>query len=174
MLTGTRSSLRPYREDDIRTLPNLLNDYDVARWMTAAIPHPYTAADARAWIAKVSRESPTDNFAVEVDGVHAGGIGIRPHIGERSGVAEFGYWLGRSYWGRGIATEAARLIVEYAFRERNMRRLEAHVFAPNLASACVLEKCGFIREAVSREALTERNGAVVDCLFYACLVPNSA
>jgi hypothetical protein len=53
------------------------------------------------------------------------------------------------------------------FREPSLRRLEAHVFAPNLASARVLEKCGFIHEAVSHGALIERNDTVVDCLFYA-------
>jgi RimJ/RimL family protein N-acetyltransferase len=41
------------------------------------------------------------------------------------------------------------------------------VFAPNLASARVLEKCGFVREAVMREALVERDGSVVDAWLYA-------
>jgi RimJ/RimL family protein N-acetyltransferase len=169
MLVGTRCVLRSYDKDDIQTLQNLLNDYEVIRWMSAAIPYPYTAADAQAWVAKASGELPIDNFAVEVDGIHAGGIGIRRHTGERNGVAEFGYWLGHTYWGRGIATEAIRLAAKYAFQQRNLRRLEAHVFAPNLVSARILEKCGFIQEAVSRQALTERNGAVVDCLLYARL-----
>jgi len=76
MLIGTRCTFRPYRDNDIRTLPNLLNDYEVVRWMTASIPHPYTEPDARTWIANASGVLPTDNFAVEVDGMHAGGIGI--------------------------------------------------------------------------------------------------
>jgi ribosomal-protein-alanine N-acetyltransferase len=142
--------------------------------MSAMVPHPYTIADAEAWVAKVSDEMPIDNFAIEVDDTHAGGIGIRLHGGERNGVAEFGYWLGQEYWGRGIATEAARLVISYAFRRRGLRRLEAHVFAPNVVSARVLEKCGFVREAISREALVERSGNVVDCLLYARLASDTS
>ncbi len=92
-----------------------------------------------------------------------------PHAGEHSGVAEFGYWLGCIYWGRGIATQAAQLLAAHALGERKLRRLEAHVFAPNLASARVLEKSGFVREAVLRDAYVQRDGTIVDGLLYAKL-----
>jgi RimJ/RimL family protein N-acetyltransferase len=167
MIEGKRCLLRPYRTSDIAALPALAGDFAVARWMTATFPHPYTPADAEAWVARASAESPLDNFAVEVGGELAGGIGLRPHDGEHAGVADFGYWFGRAFWGHGLATEAARLCIAYAIRERGLRRLEAHVFAPNLASARVLEKCGFVREAVMREALVERDGSVVDAWLYA-------
>lgn len=137
--------------------------------MNATFPHPYTPGDARAWVAKASIEDPTDNFAIEVDGALAGGIGLRPLAGESLGVAEFGYWLGQRSWGRGLATEAARLLVRYAFRVRGLRRLEAYVFAPNLASARVVEKSGFRREAILREAIVDREGAVMDAWLYAQL-----
>jgi RimJ/RimL family protein N-acetyltransferase len=137
--------------------------------MTHAFPHPYTLEDARAWIATSSAESPTNNFAIEVDGALAGGAGIRPLGGESIGVAEFGYWLGRAYWGRGIATEAAAMLAQHAFEERGLRRLEAHVYAPNVASARVLEKIGFTREAVLRSAISERDGRVTDAWLYARL-----
>lgn len=77
-----------------------------------------------------------------------------------------GYWLGRAYWGRGIASEAVKLLSAYALRERGLRRLEAYVFAPNVVSARVLEKCGFTREAVLRRAFIDRQDNVVDGLLY--------
>jgi ribosomal-protein-alanine N-acetyltransferase len=168
-IIGERCVLRAYRDDDVAALPAIAGDLEVARWMAATFPHPYTTQDAQAWVARASNESPLDNFAIELDGALAGGVGFRPHAGERRGVAEFGYWLGRAFWGRGIATEVARLCSAYAFGERRVRRLEAHVFAPNAASARVLEKCGFVREAMMRDALTGRDGYVVDAWLYARL-----
>jgi ribosomal-protein-alanine N-acetyltransferase len=174
MIVGRRFLLRPYRAEDAISLPNVAGDWEVARWMTAAFPHPYTAADALTWVAIASSESPVDNFAIEIEGVLAGGIGIRPLHGESTGVAEFGYWLGREHWGRGIATEASHLLIGYAFGERALRRLEAHVFAPNGASARVLEKCGFTLEGVLRQAVRERDGNVLDALLYARVRSNAS
>ena len=113
--------------------------------MSARFPHPYTRADAEFWIEKSTAESPTETFALEIEGRIAGVVAYETHDGERLGVAEFGYWLTPQYWGRGIVTAASRLLVEHAFEVRGLRRLEAHVFAPNLASARVLEKCGCVK-----------------------------
>jgi RimJ/RimL family protein N-acetyltransferase len=169
MIAGTLCRLRPYRVEDAAALRSIADDIAVARWMTAGFPHPYTLDDARWWVAKASAESPPDSLVIEVDDELAGGIGITPRAGEHGGVAEFGYWLGPPYWRRGIATEAARLLAAHAFRARGLRRLEAHVFAPNIASARVLEKCGFVREAVLRQSYVERDGTVIDGLLYAKL-----
>ncbi len=59
---------------------------------------------------------------------------------DQSGQREVGYWLGREYWGRGIATHALELLLT----EIATRPLYAHVARHNLASRRVLEKCGFI------------------------------
>ena len=142
--------------------------------MSARFPHPYTRADAEAWIAKTTAESPTETFALEIDGHIAGAVAIELHDGEKIGVAEFGYWLTPAYWGKGIVTAASRLLVEYAFEVRGLRRLEAHVFAPNFASARVLEKCGFTKEATMRQRVTDREGNVVDAHLYAKLATDNA
>jgi len=168
-LRSARCLLRPYRMDDAAWLPGLAGDFAVTRWMAATFPHPYTQDDATSWVTRASAEQPVDNFVIEIDGAPAGGIGLREHGGESRGVAEFGYWLGRRFWGRGIATQAAHAFIPGAFAQRDLRRLEAHVFSANAASARVLEKCGFLREAVLREALTDREGVVMDAWLYAQL-----
>jgi RimJ/RimL family protein N-acetyltransferase len=61
------------------------------------------------------------------------------------------------------------LFVPYAFATRRLRRLEAYVFAANPSSARVLEKCGFVREGILREAVVDREGAVHDAWLYARL-----
>jgi [ribosomal protein S5]-alanine N-acetyltransferase len=137
--------------------------------MTAEFPYPYTREDAVAWIAGVVHDAPPKHYAIEVGGALAGAVGLFPQDGEHRGCAIFGYWLGRAFWGRGIATEAARLLAAHALRERGLRRLEASVFAPNAASARVLEKAGFTLEARMRASYVERDGTVCDGLLYARL-----
>jgi RimJ/RimL family protein N-acetyltransferase len=169
MLTGLRCRLRRYALSDAEALARIADDFRVSRWMTAQFPHPYSLADAQAFIALAAAEIPVDKFAVDVDGELAGGAGLQVRGGEQRGVAECGYWLAQRFWGRGIASEAAALLVSHAFTQRHLRRLEAHVFAGNVASMRVLEKAGFVREALLREAYVERDGTVVDGLLYARL-----
>lgn len=168
-LDGAVCRLRPHRLDDVDALRILADDPLVARWMTAGFPSPYTEAAARAWIAAAIADEPPHHFAIEVGGEFAGGAGIEPLHGERTGVALLGYWLGRRYWGRGIATDATRTLADYALRSRGLRRLQASVFAPNRASARVLEKAGFTLEAQMRDAFVQRDGSVCDELVYARL-----
>lgn len=54
-----------------------------------------------------------------------------------------GYWIARPYWGRGICTEALRLIVRYCFEEKGFSVLWGDYFPENPASGRVMEKCGF-------------------------------
>lgn len=60
------------------------------------------------------------------------------------GIAgEFGYWLARSEWGKGYATEAARLVIDHAFESLGVEKLRANPIADNKASRHLLEKLGF-------------------------------
>jgi RimJ/RimL family protein N-acetyltransferase len=79
-------------------------------------------------------------FAVERGGQLIGGAGFyrRP-----SGAAELGFWLGRSWWGQGYATEAARAVVRQGFADRRLPGFSSARFLENVASARVLEKLGF-------------------------------
>jgi ribosomal-protein-alanine N-acetyltransferase len=165
-LRGKRCRLRPYATGDVSELARLANDKLVTRWMTATFKYPYTVADAEEWIAKVTREEPVNTFVIEANGAFAGSVAILPHDGEGLGVAEFGYWLGRAFWGRGIATEAARLLADYALTIRGLRRLESRVWEPNHASIRVLEKAGFVREALLRDGVIDRDGVVSNLLLY--------
>jgi RimJ/RimL family protein N-acetyltransferase len=167
ILEGRLCRLRPYRTSDAAALCAVADDYLVARWMTRAFPHPYTQADAEQWLA-IATKAVGRYFAIEVAGVVAGGVGIEPFTGERQGGAAFGYWLGRAYWGRGVGTDAARTLSDHALAS-GMRRLEAAVFEDNVASARVLEKCGFEREGRLRGLYVDREGQVCDGLLFARL-----
>lgn len=66
--------------------------------------------------------------------------------------AGVGYWIRASAWGKGFATEATRVMIEYAFHDLALHRLEAHIAAENRASLRVAEKLGFRREGIARES----------------------
>ncbi|MGC1380223.1 MAG: GNAT family protein [Candidatus Baltobacteraceae bacterium] len=169
ILQGRLCRLRPYRLTDAPALQALADDFLVARWMTSRFPHPYTQRDAEEWVARAVGGTRGHNVGIEVDGHLAGGAGIEPCDGEQRGVGVFGYWLGRAYWGRGIATDAARTLADYALAAGGLHRLEATVFVQNVASARVLEKAGFTREGTLRARYVDRDGALCDALIYARL-----
>jgi RimJ/RimL family protein N-acetyltransferase len=158
--------LRPWRDEDVEALVTIANDADVARYLDAGnFPHPYTREDAQSWIARCKGG---EQFAIDVGGRLAGAIGIFPFTGERRHVAHIGYWLGKAFWGRGIATAACRCLVEHLFAATGLIRLETTVDAPNVASIRVLEKCGFVREGVKRSALL-KDGVLHNVFIYAIL-----
>lgn len=160
--------LRRYRPGDREALALLANNPEVSRYLMDAFPHPYSLADADAWIAAASAEARLCNFAVEWEGRFAGGIGLQPMADVHSGTSLVGYWLGEPYWGGGLASRALRLITAYAFGELLFIRLQAGVYDGNSASMRVLEKCGYTREGVLRKHV-RKNGVIMDAVLYAKL-----
>lgn len=79
-----------------------------------------------------------------------------------------GYSMDERYAGRGIATEAVALVLNFAFNQLNIHRIEAYVAPENVASVRVLEKAAFVREGLLRELLFI-NGRWVDHYMYAIL-----
>jgi len=132
-------------------------------------PYPYTDDDADQWIRRCIKASrPWENLAVEVDGEYSGGIGLHRGSGEKHRVAQMGYWIEPSLWGRGIMTDAARAFTSYAFDTFPVDRLQATVFGWNAASARVLVKCGFVEEGRLRAAIA-RFGETTDELIFGLL-----
>ena len=165
--------LRCYRRDDVDAIPAQANDLDVARYMSRNFPHPYTRSDAEAWLDIVLGQHVPINFAIEVDGAVAGGIGFFLFNDERFGTADVGYWLGRAFWGRGIATYALKTIVRYGFLDLELRRIQSRVMAANVASARVLEHAGFTLEGTQRAYCVDREGTEQDALLYGLLSASS-
>jgi RimJ/RimL family protein N-acetyltransferase len=164
-----RSTLRPWRVGDEASLIRHANNRRVWRNLSR-LPHPYTTADAHAWIARASPQSPVTDLAITVDGEAVGGIGVELGRDVFHRSAEIGYWLGEDYWGRGIATEAVRALTEYAFVTFDLCRLHAGVFEWNPASMRVLEKAGYTLEARHRKNVT-KDGETIDRLVYALVRP---
>lgn len=172
VLTTSRSGcvLRPWRDGDQDDLVRHANNRRVWRNLTHLFPHPYTRADADTWLAIAGEASRSRHFAITVDGAVVGGIGAMAGVGIGERTAEFGYWLGESVWGQGIATAAASALRAHLMASGEFVRLQAPVFAWNPASMRVLEKAGFGREGVLRRAVS-KDGQITDLVMYACVAP---
>jgi len=129
-------------------------------------PHPHTAIDAEEWFAYVASMPEPTHWAIELDGHAVGGIGLELGEGVSCRSADFGYWLGEPYWGRGIMSAVASTVAPWAMTHFQLTRLESAVFAWNPASMWVLEHCGFQREGISR-ASVYKDGQVIDRVVYA-------
>lgn len=82
--------------------------------------------------------------------------------------ASLGYCLTEAAWGRGHATEAARVLLRWAFGTFDLNRVQAETDTRNVASARVLEKLGFVREGTLREDCIV-DGDVSDSWVYGLL-----
>ena len=157
--------LRDWNERDIPSLVRYADNPRIAAMMRDAFPSPYTEEDACRFIAMAVAPSENLFLAIDVDGEAAGGIGIHPLSDVHRKTAEIGYWLAEPYWGRGIVSDAVGALVQKAFASYDIIRIEAGIFSGNRASMRVLEKKGFVREAVHHNAIT-KNGVVMDEVVY--------
>ncbi|MBY0509483.1 MAG: GNAT family N-acetyltransferase [Rhodospirillaceae bacterium] len=146
-LVSERLTLRPYRPEDAPRVRALANDIDVAR-MVASIPYPYPEGLAEKWISMHPARHAANTgypFAIEIDGQVAGSIGVESEAhGHGTNEFELGYWLGREYWGRGYASEAAHAAISFAFEVKGIPYVRARFLRDNRASARVLTKAGFL------------------------------
>jgi [ribosomal protein S5]-alanine N-acetyltransferase len=162
----TAALIREWRSGDEGSLARHANNPKISRNLRDRFPYPYTLDDATRWIAVATAENPTTDFAIVVDRDAVGGIGFQMQEDVARRSVEIGYWLGQAYWGRGIATEAVRVMTEEIFARFDVCRIFSNVFETNAASIRVLEKAGFVYEGRQRKAVT-KDGQTMDALMYA-------
>jgi len=139
VLETARLVLRQPTLADVKAIARLVNDRRVAENLRR-VPHPYTPDDAIAFISHVAATDRDTVFLIEHERKPVGMVGLDWSQPE---TPELGYWLGVDHWRKGIATEAARAVIDYAFDEFAIERLIAGARVVNPASRHILEKCGF-------------------------------
>jgi RimJ/RimL family protein N-acetyltransferase len=160
--------IRSWQPGDAPSLARHANNRKIWLQVRDRFPHPYTLAAAEGWVAMAPAADPETQFAIEVNGEAAGGIGVFLQQDVERYSAEIGYWLGEAYWNRGITTSAVRSFTEYAFDRFGLCRLYANVFASNPASCRVLERAGYQFEGRLRQS-SVKDGQVLDGLLYATI-----
>ena len=146
-LATERLILRPLIPEDAEALHRLVNDWEVTRNLSV-VPFPYPRELADDWI-QSTRKALADGGAYQLaitgrEGEHevlVGVVGLTIDAKQRCG--RLGYWVGRRFWGHGVATEAAGRLARWGFANLTLERLEAGVITDNPASAAVLRRIGF-------------------------------
>lgn len=143
-------TLRPWRASDAAALAQHANDTEVWRWMSDSFPHPYTPEIAQHWVTRGQIDFGGDNWAIALDDQALGGCGIHGGAGQFRCNAEIGWWLARPYWGRGVVSRVAALLVQRAFDNPAITRVFAPIHAGNARSMSVARKAGLSLEGVQR------------------------
>jgi RimJ/RimL family protein N-acetyltransferase len=170
-----RLVLRAPGLDDAPHISRFLGNWEVSRWLVR-IPFPYRVDHARAWVER-SREERAAGigwpFLVTLrdDNRIIGGIDLTIEDDRTGGApgnkaaGALGYWLGKDYWGRGYATEAAAAMVRFAFEILSLDRVTASALPDNARSLHVIRKIG-LTYVDRRPEETIEHGSV-DTDFYA-------
>jgi len=143
VLETPRLTLRPLQADDAAAVAKLAGDIGVAR-MTSLIPHPFPRSAAERFIDHVGASDFARQVVFAVDGEDGDLVGVVGLDMKNGPAPELGFWLGRSYWGRGYATEAVTATLDWVKDEWGRRYVVAGHFADNPAAAEVLIKAGFL------------------------------
>ena len=165
-LKGASIALVPLALEHAASLQRHADDELVWQTLFEGFPRPYTLADAEAWCGGGWRAAGIV-WGIAIGDEVIGCVGLRQDAGWLRCNTEVGYWIGRPYWGRGIATQALRLVADWAFANMgDLTRLYAPIFDWNEASQAVARKAGF--ELEGRMPLSAiKAGRVIGRVVYA-------
>ena len=145
-LMTNRLKLSTFKETDIPSIVSLANNYEVAKNL-GRMPFPYLVKDAEFFLDKIVTTELTWKISLLDTSEMIGTIGLRPIVKDE--VSELGFWYGQEFWGNGYATEAANAVIDLAFKELALLKIEAGHFLVNEASGHVLKKVGFTQTGTS-------------------------
>ncbi|MEO7085236.1 MAG: GNAT family N-acetyltransferase [Gemmatimonadaceae bacterium] len=160
MLETRRLRFREFRVDDFDAVHSYASDPLVTRLMSWG---PNSEDETRAFLATTiaeATEDPRQNYTFALTLKDSGGvIGSGGVYGAaRPGATLiFGYCLHRDYWGQGLGGEAAAALVDLGFSQLGARRVVAHVFAGNDASARLLQRLHFVETRFDELAICARD-----------------
>jgi RimJ/RimL family protein N-acetyltransferase len=170
-IEGERVRLRAFREGDVADLIAGCSDPLVRRFLPL-LPDPYTEADARWWIGQGSAAAWAEGGATyavadQVTDRLLGGAGIS-QVSSARRQGEVGYWVVPWARGRGVATDATRLLATAALGDE-FSRLELLTHAANIPSQRVALAAGFRREGVRRGGGIALDGSRYDLIVWSRL-----
>jgi [ribosomal protein S5]-alanine N-acetyltransferase len=163
--------MRPFRLSDMEDLIEYANDPEWVRYLVN-IPYPYTKKDAEIFLMMFTDPDNWEKlqiFAIVLGNKVIGEIYLNQREEDRlNGRAELGFSLSRQHWGKGLMTEAAQTVMNWAFQTYPLNRIFATADPRNERSWHLLEKLGMKREGLLRSHL-KWNGEIRDQLYYGIL-----
>jgi [ribosomal protein S5]-alanine N-acetyltransferase len=147
-LETARLVLRPLTAEDEPALAAVLGDAETMRWY----PRPYTGNEVHEWITRQMLRYPEGNGLLAMVEKQTGGLigdcGVVWQEVEGRAELEIGYHVNRERWNQGFATEAAKAVMDYAFRQFDVGRVISMIRPENTASRRVAEKNGLEMDRV--------------------------
>jgi ribosomal-protein-alanine N-acetyltransferase len=169
VLAGSSFTLRELRTEDAPALLALLTTDEVSRFIS---PPPTTVDGFERFIQWANRERQAGNYAcfavVPNGGDTAVGIFQLRSLEQGFATAEWGFAIGSQFWGTGMFTEGARLVVDFAVDVIGTHRLEARAAVANGRGNGALRKVGAVQEGVLRRSFV-RNGVHHDQVLWGIL-----
>jgi RimJ/RimL family protein N-acetyltransferase len=150
ILTAKKVRLRPVSESDLVHFQRWLADDELRRWLGSVEEQP-SVAEEFDWYVSKRQDPDTILWSIEAaDGALLGNVELRLSPLNRRADVGIGIF-DRQRWGEGYGTEAMRLVLDYAFGELELNRVELTADEENTRAIRSYEKCGFVREGLLRE-----------------------
>ncbi len=167
VLAGTAVVLRELRASDAASLFAMLTSEEVSRFIS---PPPSTVDGFERFIAWTHRQRSAGQYACFAVTINDTAIGIFQlrQLEPGFGLAEWGFAIASEFWGSGLFTESAALMLEFAFETVGVHRLEARAAVRNGRGNGALRKIGAVQEGVLRKSF-HRNGEFHDQALWAIL-----
>lgn len=171
IICGERIKLREYRWDDLEALRGWVNDRDVTQYLSGIFLYPHTVHQTESYLkmmlehtseAKgfVIAEKDTDRYIGQIDLIKFDWVSRKATLGIVIGD--------KNLHGKGIGTEAITLLLDFAFNQLNLNKVDLTVRDYNLRGIRCYEKCGFVEEGRLREDYYT-DGEYTDTVLMGCL-----
>jgi len=171
-ITGKHIYLREVRLNDVNeNYYRWMNDPEVTKFTESRF-YPVSKEALEEYVTEKQKDKDSIFLAIifKENHQHIGNIKLGP-INWIHRLADIGIIVGeKDYWGKGCATDAIRLISNYAFRTLNIHKVTAGCYKSNAASGKAFENAGFTKEGV-RKAHMFYDGEYIDILQYGMINP---
>lgn len=167
-----RLNLRIFEKSDAETVQALCNNFNIYK-STLYLPYPYSLNDALVWIENHQKNFDEDRsyeFAItdRISGNLYGAISLSNN--QKFNNGEIAYWIGEEYWGKGYGTEAAKAIIDFAFKEKELHKVFARYFKSNPASGRIMQKVGMVQEGLLKDQVV-KDGKYEDLIYFGIINP---
>lgn len=166
-LIGEKIVLRAIEESDLYLLRQLINDAETQR-ETLGWNFPISEYHQKQWFYNSDRDNNCVRWVISTHDYEPLGIAMLSNIDWKNRSVNIGIKLTADAKGKGIGSESYRLIIDYAFKELQMNRIEAEVIEYNKASISLHEKLGFFKEGLKRKRIYQ-NGSYHNTLILSLL-----
>lgn len=160
--------LRPYLEEDAEEIfTAVMENYDHLHPFLHWVVPEYSLEGVKEFIKQsqqASQEKLREGFGIFHNGKLIGSIGFN-RFDWNAKVTELGYWIAKDFSGRGIITKSCKVLINYAFDELNLNRVEIRCAAENVRSRAIPEKLGFKLEGILRQALWRQTRLYDDTIY---------